>query len=437
MDSILDSLDNGARKAVFEHNLAKLEATVPVDIDALRLCTRLLPRLKFDPAASTCHPLEERFWTSTLSHIFAEEDAERLYTIADIYLKNERLVAAGLSTRLYNVLEHLSTFLSRYRSVEPSDEEELRFLDQKSNQAIGYLRFLKCSYWLSGKHNQLIGSKSVALISSFLGLDRVDDVANDTLSAFLSLLDSRGPIVIAPPQRLSEADPWWKSDQRKCLLPIKEVIDESFWSHFHENAAHAFANNSSKHFRTWLQWISQAASTGIALDCIYRDSYWNKLQAGLQNGFSDQRKYCLAIIRQTLLAAQRDIDCHTMQFTHSERSAYIRAYDQFAVLFETVVLDRYPNQVQACLPELTTLLGSNSKISPAITVTLLTAALNSKIQEGIRKIVGNWYMNLVLEVSILWSQTLHLVNLVPSGNSPGLCFIVANFDLIIVSSRCS
>jgi tRNA guanosine-2'-O-methyltransferase len=150
--------------------------------------------------------------------------------------------------------------------------------------------------------------------------------------------------------------------------------------------------------RTWYQWISQAAQDKIALECLHDDSYWDKIRIGLLHGHADQRKYCIGVIRQSLIAAQSDIRTPTMQFRIADRAGYIRAYDQYSALFETVVLDRYPNQVQACLPELTKLM--QSEITPLMACTLLSAALNHTVQEGVRKIIGNWYIDYVSKVSV-------------------------------------
>jgi tRNA guanosine-2'-O-methyltransferase len=85
-----------------------------------------------------------------------------------------------------------------------------------------------------------------------------------------------------------------------------------------------------------------------------------------------------------------------MYFRVAERVKYTQAYEQYANLFETVVLDRYLNQVQACLPELTRLL--NSDITYIMASALLSASLNPLVQEGTRKIIGNWYIDYVVKV---------------------------------------
>jgi tRNA guanosine-2'-O-methyltransferase len=155
--------------------------------------------------------------------------------------------------------------------------------------------------------------------------------------------------------------------------------------------------STGKVFRTWFQWISQVAKDSVSFERLYSEQYWNRVRIGLQHGQADQRKYCIGIIRQSLLAAQSDIDTPTMQFRIADRARYMRAYEQYSALFETIVLDRYANQVQACLPELTKLM--QSEITPLMACTLLSAALNPMVQEGVRKLIGNWYIDYVSKVS--------------------------------------
>lgn len=149
-------------------------------------------------------------------------------------------------------------------------------------------------------------------------------------------------------------------------------------------------------FRAWFQWISQAVTDNLQLDCLQNNLYWERLRTGLLCGYADQRKYCIGIISQSLLAAHSDIDTEFMRFRLSERAAYLKAFEQYSALFETVVLDRYVNQVQACLPELTKLL--KSKLTPTMISTLLSAALSPMVQDGVRKLIGNWYIEHVIKV---------------------------------------
>jgi tRNA guanosine-2'-O-methyltransferase len=151
-------------------------------------------------------------------------------------------------------------------------------------------------------------------------------------------------------------------------------------------------------FRTWFQWVSQAVLDGLRLDCVNDPLYWDRVRLGLLYGHADQRKYCMGIIRQSLLVAQSDIHTTTMQFRYTERAMYRKAYEQYSALFETIVLDRYANQVQACLPELIKMF--QFAITPLMASTLLSAALNPMVQDGVRKLIGNWYIDYVTKVSV-------------------------------------
>jgi len=151
---------------------------------------------------------------------------------------------------------------------------------------------------------------------------------------------------------------------------------------------------SSKVYKIWFQWISQIVIDRIPLQCLNDNTYWERVRIGLLHGHADQRKYCIGVLRQSLIAAQSDISTPSMYLRIAERLKYARAYEQYSNLFETIVLDRYANQVQACLPELTKVF--KSEITPLMASTLLSAALNPMVQEGIRKIVGNWYIEYVL-----------------------------------------
>lgn len=134
-------------------------------------------------------------------------------------------------------------------------------------------------------------------------------------------------------------------------------------------------------------------ANAVETDAVHSPEYWLALRTGLLTGMAEQRKYCLGIIQQSLLMCQKSFEASGMSFDINQKSATVEQYKKYCALFEIIILDRYPNQVQACLPELTTLLGPESLISPTWTTALLAAALNPKIQDGVRKLVGNWYLN--------------------------------------------
>ncbi|CAO2655374.1 Nn.00g104380.m01.CDS01 [Neocucurbitaria sp. VM-36] len=411
MDSVLDFLDDGTKNAAFEHHLAKLHTTTSLDLDALRVCIRLSPPVTPEEVAghfeSNCAPgsarspaqnrlPHEQIWDLILSKISREQNLEVLYKTAEICLGNNSIAAAQINRRIYDALGLLLSELCRDQREIVRDETQLLQRADSIRKAAAYLRFLQCSFWLPRDQQHLIHQNCIGILSRFIGIDGLDHVAQDALSALFALLKSGGSIVVAYQENPSK--PWLKYESTIRRFVLNEsIVDQTFWNEIKALGSEFFTSNSSHIFRTWFQWISQVVDDGVDLECLNDDLYWSRLQLGLLKGFADQRKYCLAIIRQSLLAARRDVFTPTLQFQFVDRKSYLSAYEQFSVLFETIVLDRYQNQVQACLPELTILLGSQSKISSTMATTLLAAALDSKIQEGIRKTVGNWYISYVVE----------------------------------------
>jgi tRNA guanosine-2'-O-methyltransferase len=257
-------------------------------------------------------------------------------------------------------------------------------------KAVAYLEFFECSLWLPATKPHFVTSALVQTLVNLLGFDQVDDSVHDALSALLSLLEN--PINIACRDGDDKAAPDVDlnlPESQQCL------IENQLWARLRDLPAAYFKSSSSRVFRTWFQWVCRAEANSIALQDVYDDLYWLRLQSGLLNGFGEQRKFCLGILRHSLLVARRSINNSLMTLEFEQRFAYQAQYDKYCTLFEVVVLNRYQNQIQACLPELTTLLGPGSLISPGWQTTLLSAALNSKVQDGTRNLLGTWYINYI------------------------------------------
>ncbi|KAF2734468.1 hypothetical protein EJ04DRAFT_493376 [Polyplosphaeria fusca] len=159
----------------------------------------------------------------------------------------------------------------------------------------------------------------------------------------------------------------------------------------------SISSNSGTVFRTWFRIVSALEASREKYTGLYTDIYWARLRHGLLVGFAEQRKYCLGIIQRSIRIARQDIHTPSMTLFLGMRRSYEEQYARYSNLFETIVLDRYANQVQACTPELTKLFGSGSLIASDWTKTLLSCALSSKVQDGVRKIIGLWYMRFVLD----------------------------------------
>jgi len=372
--TILHLLDQHTRNAAFDASLAKLKASPHgIDVDTLDICARLLPAQSPNGIQAEHISQHEGLWDIVLSRLVDEESSpERLYKIAETCLSHGPFAAEQLNTKFEHSLSSLAQQL-------PDDDNDN---DNGSLRAVkAHLGFLKCSFWLPTGHPHMATPKTLRLLSSFLTSKGLEDAAHDTLSAFFSLLKNCGE----DPATLSQT-----------------INSLSLWDQLNALDMKHFAARSSKIYRTWFQWISLAASNGPRLTCVEDEQYWRKLRLGLVKGHADQRKYCLGIVRQSFLATPHLIDTPSMQYAASDVDR--EKYELYSTLFETIVLHRYTGQVEDSLPTMTKLLGSSSATVPshitaAMTTTLLTAALDPLIQESIRKMVGRWYMDFVIEVS--------------------------------------
>ncbi|KAI4614517.1 hypothetical protein J4E83_007171 [Alternaria metachromatica] len=365
--AVLSLLDEHTRQVAFDGSLARLRAAPGIDSGALDICVRLLPSGSAHVEGGSTSQHEE-LWNTVLDRLVDQRSPESLYEIAEICYTHDSHAASLLNSKIKQSLSTLATDLS----AEQAHGENIE-------TARAYLEFLKCSFWVPAASSYMVDSQSLTLLSSFVGIEGLDDIAHDTLSALFSLL---------------------KSKRENSPPNLDEVIDQSIWNRLNALDMARFAARSSKIYRTWFQWISLAASAGLKVTCVSNEEYWRKLRLGLVKGHADQRKYCLGIIRQSFLATSDHINTPTMRYDASGKDR--EQYDLYTTLFETIVLHRYSGQVEDCLKSMTTLLGSSSatnpsRITPAMTTTLLTAALNPLIQESVRKMIGRWYMDFVIE----------------------------------------
>ncbi|WPA99914.1 uncharacterized protein RHO25_004534 [Cercospora beticola] len=144
-------------------------------------------------------------------------------------------------------------------------------------------------------------------------------------------------------------------------------------------------------YSLWLRWISTAA---LVDGGIIEPTYWALIMSGLREGDNERRKSCLQILRASVDAASQSPDAFksiTVQSADQESSDLVRKhYARYCTVFETVVLSRYLNQVQECEADLDFLCSAKSVVQPVWVYTLLSCALDQRMQESNRKLVGLW-----------------------------------------------
>lgn len=324
---------------------------------------------------------------------------DHTYLLAEVCLSNA-LFANLIFGNIVNYIVNKSHRDEKYSCASAShgaNRTHRDFEDSTEETHMQKLRacyaFLKCSYWLPRDRLHYVDPDLLELLICSIGQIGLDEQVHDTLSAFLSLLSEPSVAVL----RTSGLPFYWfqsdSSSGKSILLPgALSVLSDSLFKHFQQLPLEYFSN-SGKAFRTWFQWISYMNDHDARPSLIYAPEYWLMLRTGLLTGMADQRRFCLGIIQQTLNLCQRSFEASGMVFDMQKKKTTLIQYQKYCALFEIIVLDRYPNQVQACLPELTALLGPTSLIASTWTTALLAAALNSKIQEGVRKLIGNWYLD--------------------------------------------
>ncbi|USW49401.1 Putative tRNA/rRNA methyltransferase, SpoU type, tRNA (guanine-N1-)-methyltransferase [Septoria linicola] len=162
-------------------------------------------------------------------------------------------------------------------------------------------------------------------------------------------------------------------------------------------------------YSVWLRWISAAAEVDSQI--VKSPDYWRSIINGLYDGDTERRKSCLQILRASVDVAMHSAEMlesiatpsAVQEFTpdsrHSEDghppapATIQKHYARYCTVFETIVLGRYLNQVQECEADLDFLSSEKSVVKPIWVYTLLTCALDQKMQETNRKLIGSWVMH--------------------------------------------
>ena len=281
------------------------------------------------------------------------------------------------------ICHHLASLKATFtlKSPNPIDTGDV-------DKAVSCLKILKCSFWLPPEKPHYLAPALFEVLVDLLGREGLDDTVHDTLSSYFSLTKEKSFIIL-------RQNGLGNTDTIHCSS--FDASEHQLWTRLRLLPSTYFTSSSSKIFRTWFQWISNTEIAGATINDTHDPLYWSRLQAGLLSGFGEQRKYCLGILRTSILVTRRNINTPLMTFDYDRRVAYQQQYEKYCTLFEIIVLDRYQNQIRACLPELTVLLSPNSLVSVGWQTALLSAAMTSQIQDTTRKLIGTWYINHIIK----------------------------------------
>ncbi|KAK7519317.1 uncharacterized protein IWZ02DRAFT_289563 [Phyllosticta citriasiana] len=257
-------------------------------------------------------------------------------------------------------------------SRQPSDDNPL-----DNGRLLKYLDFFKFCF-LSEDPCELSVNLLQALLV-FLGAQsqEISDASRDVLSAaFYSVRTTKVSLNVS------------SDDDLDVFGPIQGPSGPVIWSRIKDLLSSADSRFFLSAFHVWFRWFSLGGELGPSVKILEQDEYWAFLQKGLVEGFSEQRKYCLFILRASVGFVQdRQQDVHEY-VAGAKAPTFETDYTRYCTLFETMILGRYLNQVEACLPDLRAL-AWGSQVHPTWIVTLLSAALSTSVQDGIRKMIGN------------------------------------------------
>ncbi|KAF2762702.1 hypothetical protein EJ05DRAFT_9978 [Pseudovirgaria hyperparasitica] len=152
-----------------------------------------------------------------------------------------------------------------------------------------------------------------------------------------------------------------------------------------------YANTAA---RVWFQWLSNTENAmGSCLhDALLSSEYWSHLQKILRQGYSEERKFALSVLKHSVDLLDTTVTTQSMYFEYENRAWSCKEYEKFCILFQTIVLGRYQNQVDECLIDLAALVVSG-KVHNTWIQTLLMSVFHGDVQETIRRSVGNWFMD--------------------------------------------
>ncbi|KAK8157388.1 hypothetical protein IWX90DRAFT_516610 [Phyllosticta citrichinensis] len=264
-------------------------------------------------------------------------------------------------------------------AVPPSSIASKQALDDvplEDRRLIKYLDFFKY-YFLSENPCHLTINLLLALLV-FLGASsqEISDASRDVLSAaFYSIRTAQVSLDIS-------------DDNLDVFGAVEGAVGPVIWSRIEDLLSSSDSRFFLSAFHVWFRWFSLGGDLGPSVKILGQDDYWAFLQRGLVEGFSEQRKYCLFILRASVGFAQdQQQDVH-QYVSGAKTPTFETDYTRYCTLFETIILGRYLNQVEACLPDLRAL-AWGSQVHPTWIITLLSASLSTSVQDGIRKMIGN------------------------------------------------
>lgn len=319
------------------------------------------------------------------------ESREQHNAVSEICLQHRPI----LEFLMVEVRACLSAAVSEYRLSDDLVVDSVGFsgLDQSGrgisrerNMDVGQLDILRSLlllrtlFWHSSQH---VRDLSWPLVSDLFllvgaGNEDVSKASTDALLSFLSVVGEG-----------TTTDSGFSSEDASFTATTNA---EDIWAWINAALSQNVQKYRSRAFSIWLRLLIHRRTAFPSSDLLRSSIYWKRLVESLTSGTTEQRRFSLSILELSLPLCQQDFDCAYMSFRVGAKKLILENYGKFSTIYQTIVLGRYLNQVEACIPDLDSFAKSDSGLHKAWLTALLGAGIGSSLQDSIRKVTGDWIM---------------------------------------------
>jgi tRNA guanosine-2'-O-methyltransferase len=150
-------------------------------------------------------------------------------------------------------------------------------------------------------------------------------------------------------------------------------------------------------YSLWAYWIALPEPFHPSQSLLADYSYWDLLRSGLETGYSGRRKQCLYILVNSSAFMEDSFTTTQSIIGIGEEHVPQTLWTKYSTIFKIIVLDRAVNQIADALSELRSLLQYGSGFPGGFITALLSSSLLPVMSDGVRKIVGNFVLELGIE----------------------------------------
>lgn len=266
----------------------------------------------------------------------------------------------------------------RSKVIESTHEHDGRALGLDVHSSFLFLRTL---FWASDQNSRDLSHGLLPMLFTFVGTAN-RDLSQASADALLSLLSFKGEHAINGAALSSTS------------LSLGSTIQDGIvWTWVSSALVQPVEKYRTLGFTIWLRLLVSGALAFPSYSILASEPYWKFLVQSLTAGSTEQRRLSLSILDMSLSLFHHDFDCSCISFRVNDRKAIKEEYERYNTVYQTIVLGRYLNQVEACLRDLDFFARSDSRLHNAWLVALLGAGMGPAVQESIRKVIGNWVLH--------------------------------------------